>query len=117
MPQKLPMILISQIAPVKERIKSFEMKHRCNLDAFEEILKHLPEDFERWDDFIEWKAVGVCSAIGERLGVATSRIRLWFIYVSFLTLGSPLIVYMVLAFWMNMKQYIFQRRRNPLKWL
>jgi len=50
------MILISQIAPVKERIKSFEMKHRCNLDAFEEILKHLPEDFERWDDFIEWKA-------------------------------------------------------------
>ena len=32
------------------------MKHRCNLDAFEEILKHLPEDFERWDDFIEWKA-------------------------------------------------------------
>jgi hypothetical protein len=56
MPQKLPMILISQIAPVKERIKSFEMKHRCNLDAFEEILKHLPEDFERWDDFIEWKA-------------------------------------------------------------
>ena len=56
MPQKLPMILISQIAPVKERIKSFEMKHRCNLDAFEEILKHLPEDFERWDDLIEWKA-------------------------------------------------------------
>jgi len=48
--------LISQIAPVKERIKSFEMKHKCNLDAFEEKIKHLPEDFERWDDFIEWKA-------------------------------------------------------------
>jgi len=48
--------LISQIAPVKERIKSFEMKHKCNLDAFDEKLKQLPEDFERWDDFIEWKA-------------------------------------------------------------
>jgi predicted nucleic acid-binding Zn-ribbon protein len=48
--------LISQIAPVKERIRSFESKHRSNLDAFEERLKHLPEDFERWDDFIEWKA-------------------------------------------------------------
>jgi hypothetical protein len=48
--------LISQIAPVKERIKSFESKHRCNLDAFEEKRNQLPEDFEHWDDFIEWKA-------------------------------------------------------------
>lgn len=59
----------------------------------------------------------MCSAIGDRMGVATSRIRLWFIYVSFLTMGSPLIVYMVLAFWMNMKHYILQSRRNPLKYL
>ena len=35
-------------------------------------------------DFIEWKAFGVCTAIGDRIGVATSRIRLWFIYISFL---------------------------------
>ncbi len=48
--------LISQIAPVKERISSFERKHGCSLRAFEEKLKLLPEDFERWDDFIEWKA-------------------------------------------------------------
>ena len=67
--------------------------------------------------FIEWKAFGVCTAIGERLGLATSRIRLWFIYISFLTLGSPIIIYMVLAFWMNMKRYVFMQRRNPLKWL
>ena len=66
---------------------------------------------------IEWQAFGVCSAIGERIGIATSRIRMWFIYISFLTLGSPLIVYMVLAFWMNMKRYILMRRRNPLRWL
>ncbi|MBA3829750.1 MAG: PspC domain-containing protein [Taibaiella sp.] len=68
-------------------------------------------------NFIEWKAFGVCTAIGERLGIATSRIRLWFIYISFLTLGSPLIVYMVLAFWMNLRSYIGMGRRNPLKWL
>jgi phage shock protein PspC (stress-responsive transcriptional regulator) len=67
--------------------------------------------------FIEWKAFGVCSAIGDKLGVATSRIRLWFIYISFLTLGSPIVIYMILAFWMNMKRYIFMSRRNPLKWL
>src|ERR1700743_555284 len=68
-------------------------------------------------NFIEWKAFGVCSAIGEKMGVATSRIRLWFIYISFMTMGSPLIVYMILAFWMNIKRYILLRRRNPLKWL
>lgn len=67
--------------------------------------------------FIEWKAFGVCTAIGDRLGVATSRIRLWFIYISFLTLGSPIVVYMILAFWMNLKRYIGMSRRNPLRWL
>jgi hypothetical protein len=44
------------VGPVKERIKSFERKHGCNLETFEDRLKQLPEDFERWDDFIEWKA-------------------------------------------------------------
>ncbi|HXS37037.1 MAG TPA: PspC domain-containing protein [Flavipsychrobacter sp.] len=71
----------------------------------------------RFKDFIEWKAFGVCSAIGEKLGVATSRIRLWFIYISFLTMGSPIIIYMILAFWMNLKRYVLMSRRNPLRWL
>jgi phage shock protein PspC (stress-responsive transcriptional regulator) len=67
--------------------------------------------------FIEWQAFGVCTAIGEKLGIATSRIRLWFIYISFLTMGSPLIIYMVMAFWLNIKKYILSARRNPLKYL
>jgi phage shock protein PspC (stress-responsive transcriptional regulator) len=65
-------------------------------------------------EFVELRAFGVCSAIGERLGIATSRIRMWFIYISFLTLGSPVIIYMVLAFWMNIKRYILAGNRNPL---
>jgi phage shock protein PspC (stress-responsive transcriptional regulator) len=67
--------------------------------------------------FLELHAFGVCSAIGEKLGIATSRIRMWFIYISFLTMGSPLIVYMVLAFWINIKKYIYSARRNPLRYL
>lgn len=67
--------------------------------------------------FIEWRAFGVCAAIGNRLGIASSRIRLWFIYISFLTMGSPLIVYMILLFWMNIKRYVFFAKRNPLKYL
>ena len=63
--------------------------------------------------FIEWHAFGVCTAIGEKLGIATSRIRMWFIYISFLTMGSPIIIYMVIAFWLNMKKYMNAARRNP----
>ena len=67
--------------------------------------------------FIEWQAFGVCTTIGEKLGIATSRIRMWFIYISFLTMGSPVIIYMVMAFWLNIKKYILNARRNPLKYL
>jgi len=71
----------------------------------------------RLKHFIEWQAFGVCSAIGDKLGIATSRIRLWFIYISFLTMGSPVIIYMIMAFWLNIKKYILSARRNPLKYL
>jgi phage shock protein PspC (stress-responsive transcriptional regulator) len=67
--------------------------------------------------FIEWQVFGVCSALGEKIGIAPSRIRAWFVYISFLTMGSPLIVYFVVAFWMNIRQYILSARRNPLRYL
>lgn len=67
--------------------------------------------------FIEGNLFGVCSWMGEKMGVASSRIRMWFIYTSFLTFGSPVIIYMVLAFWMNIKKYILFRKRNPLRYL
>jgi phage shock protein C len=59
---------------------------------------------------IEQTAYGVCTKIGEKIGLSTRRIRLFFIYTSFLTFGSPLIVYMILAFWMNMKKYSREKR-------
>jgi len=71
----------------------------------------------RLKDFVEWKAFGVCTAIGDRLGIATSRIRQYFMLTSLLTMGSPLILYMILAFWMNVKQYVLAARRNPFRYL
>lgn len=68
-------------------------------------------------EIIEIHAFGVCAAIGEKMGIASTRIRMWFIYMSFLTLGSPLIIYMVLAFWINIKNYIYSAKRNPLRYL
>lgn len=66
---------------------------------------------------MEWNAFGVCSAIGARLGIATSRIRQFFIYTSLVTMGSPIIIYMVLAFLRNLKKYISSARRNPWYYL
>lgn len=59
---------------------------------------------------IEKTAYGVCTKIGEKIGLSTRRIRLFFIYTSFLTLGSPVIIYMILAFWMNMHNYAREKR-------
>ncbi len=67
--------------------------------------------------FIEWQVFGVCSAIGNRMGIATSTIRKYFIYLSFITMASPVIIYLFLAFWINVKRYILNARRNPFRYL
>ncbi|QOI98883.1 MAG: PspC domain-containing protein [Flammeovirgaceae bacterium] len=62
--------------------------------------------------FFEGYAFGVCTRLGEKLGIATSTVRLFFIYASFITFGSPIIIYLGLAFIMNLRKYL--RRRNPV---
>jgi phage shock protein PspC (stress-responsive transcriptional regulator) len=62
--------------------------------------------------FFEEYAFGVCTHLGEKLGIATSSIRLFFIYASFLTLGSPVVVYLGLAFLMDMRRHL--RRRSTI---
>jgi len=62
--------------------------------------------------FFERQAFGVCTALGEKMGIATSSIRLFFIYASFLTFGSPIIIYLSLAFVLNMRTHL--RRRSTI---
>lgn len=64
---------------------------------------------------MERQAFGVCTKLGEKIGIATSEIRLFFIYTSFLTLGSPLLIYLSLAFLMNIRKQL-RRRNNPYIW-
>ena len=63
-------------------------------------------------EYFEKQAFGVCTRIGEKLQMRTSVIRLFFIYTSFLTIGSPLIIYMILAFWLKMKSYVRSKRTS-----
>ncbi len=67
---------------------------------------------DRIQDFFESNAFGVCTHVGGILGVATSSIRLFFIYASFITFGSPVLIYLSLAFVMNMRKHL--RRRNQV---
>jgi phage shock protein C len=68
---------------------------------------------KRIQTFFEQKAFGVCAKIGEKLGVPISSIRIFFIYSSFLTFGSPVILYLSLAFIMNFRKHL-RRKNNPV---
>lgn len=56
-------------------------------------------------DFIEKYGFGVCTYLANRMGIASSKVRLYFIYLSFVTIGSPIIFYLITAFWLNAKNY------------
>jgi phage shock protein PspC (stress-responsive transcriptional regulator) len=75
------------------------------------------EQMNRLRHFIEWQVFGVCSFLGEKMGIASATIRKHFIYISLLTAGSPIIFYIFVAFWMNVKNYILSAKRNPLRYL
>ncbi len=62
---------------------------------------------------VERYAFGVCSYLGKKIGLSTHRVRLYFIYASFVTLGSPILIYLFFAFWINIKQYL-RKSRHPI---
>jgi phage shock protein C len=59
---------------------------------------------------MEKYAFGVCTFLGEKLGIASASIRLFFIYTSFLTFGSPVILYLAIAFLMNLHKHLRKQR-------
>jgi phage shock protein C len=64
-------------------------------------------------EFIENQAFGVCTRLGEILDLPTSRIRIFFVYASFLTFGSPVLVYLGLAFIRDIRKLL---RKRSSKW-
>jgi phage shock protein C len=62
--------------------------------------------------FFEKQAFGVCEYLGEKWGMNSGRIRLYFIYLSFITFGSPLVLYLFLAFWLEQKEQFRKSNRS-----
>jgi len=75
----------------------------------------MPQPIQFIHDFFEKQAFGVCAWWGDKLGISSEKIRLYFIYISFITLGSPLIVYLFMAFWKDQRS-LFQVRTKPTIW-
>ncbi|MFN7013263.1 MAG: PspC domain-containing protein [Bacteroidia bacterium] len=68
-------------------------------------------------DILEFQVFGVCTKLGEKLGIKTTTIRMYFIYLSFFTFGSPIIIYLILAFLNENRNYFIRKRvTRPSIW-
>ncbi|HBR52857.1 MAG TPA: PspC domain-containing protein [Flavobacteriaceae bacterium] len=54
----------------------------------------------------------VSSRLADRLGMRVKSVRLFFIYVSFATLGVWFAVYLTLAFWLKLKDLVYTKRTS-----
>ncbi|TXC81836.1 PspC domain-containing protein [Luteibaculum oceani] len=67
-------------------------------------------------NYFEKQAFGVCAWWGEKLGISSQKVRLNFIYFSFITLGSPLLIYLIMAFILEHKEYFKFRSKKGSIW-
>lgn len=53
----MKMKFITEMTLVREKLGLFEKKYHCDFSQFEDEIKSAQkENFERWDDYMEWKA-------------------------------------------------------------
>ena len=62
--------------------------------------------------FFERNGSHVSSRLADRLGVRTTNVRLFFIYISFVTVGLWFGVYLTLAFWLKLKDMVYTKRTS-----
>jgi phage shock protein PspC (stress-responsive transcriptional regulator) len=62
--------------------------------------------------FFEKHGFHVSSRLADRLGMRASYVRLFFIYISFVTVGLWFGVYLTIAFWLRLKDMISTKRSS-----
>jgi len=62
--------------------------------------------------FFEKHGYYVCTRLADRLGMRAKSVRLFFIYVSFATLGIWFAIYLTLAFWLKLKDLVYSKRTS-----
>jgi len=66
--------------------------------------------------FYEKNMFGVCAWLGDKMSISTGNIRVAFIYLSFITFGSPVFLYLIAAFILKHKEYFKPIKRNGTIW-
>ncbi len=62
------------------------------------------------------KSFGVSTWFANKLSVEVARVRLFFIYFSFIALGSPVILYLIMAFFLEHKHIFKLQRKKKTIW-
>ena len=62
--------------------------------------------------FFERNGFAVSTRLAELLGMKVKSVRLFFIYASFTTLIGGFLLYLVLAFWIKLKDMIYTKRSS-----
>ncbi|WP_396147138.1 PspC domain-containing protein [Flavobacterium sp.] len=62
--------------------------------------------------FFEKHGFHVSSRLADRLGMRANSVRLFFIYISFVTVGLGFGIYLTLAFWIKLKDLIRAKRSS-----
>ena len=67
---------------------------------------------DRIRHFFEKYGFKVCSRLADFLGIRSKYVRLFFIYSSFFGLGLGFFFYLVLAFWIKIKDIVYSKRSS-----
>ncbi|RVT77672.1 PspC domain-containing protein [Flavobacterium sufflavum] len=62
--------------------------------------------------FLEKHGFHVSSRLADKLGMRANSVRLFFIYISFVTVGLGFGIYLILAFWIRLKDLIRAKRTS-----
>lgn len=62
--------------------------------------------------FFEKHGFHVSSRLADKLGMRANSVRLFFIYISFVTAGLGFGIYLILAFWIRLKDMIRSKRTS-----
>lgn len=62
--------------------------------------------------YFEKRGFYVSSRVADRLGMRAKSVRLFFIYLSFATVGLGFAVYLILAFWLRLKDIMYTKRTS-----
>jgi phage shock protein PspC (stress-responsive transcriptional regulator) len=54
----------------------------------------------------------VSTRVAEKLGIKARSVRITFIYFTFATLGAGFAVYLIMAFWIKIKDLVYTKRSS-----